>query len=83
VSEGEAILPIDSDMLLIIRDGTPIVRCPEHDMGEVPDDFVVLLGVSVSWSDPKFRNLMRMLCREASDAGYLDGIISSRHERAN
>ena len=70
-------------MLLIIRDGVPIIRSPEHDGGVVPEDFIVLLGVAVSWCDPKFRGLMLMLCREASDAGYLDGIISDRHERAN
>jgi hypothetical protein len=70
-------------MVLFIRDGVPIIRSPEHDGGVVPDDFIVLLGVSVSWGDPKFRNLMRMLCREASEAGFLDGIISNHHERAN
>ena len=83
MAAGPPVEPEPGDMLLIVRDGTPIVRCPEHDMGEVPDDFIVLLGVAVSWTDPRFRDLMRTLCREASDRGFLDGIISSGHERVN
>ena len=83
MSESDPLELEATDMLLIIGDGVPIIRSPEHDDGEVPDDFVVLLGVSVGWGDLKFRQLMRVLCREASDAGLLDGIISSGRQRAN
>lgn len=70
-------------MVLAIRDGTPVITVPTHDGGQVPEDFLVLLGVASTFQDPQFRSMMMAICRAASENGYLDGIISSPDRRAN
>ena len=82
----EDFTPRPTDMVLTVRDGVPTIATPLHDGGRVPEDFLVLLGVASTFNDPHFRRMMLAICREASDQGFLDGIIESgRHpdERVN
>ena len=63
-------------MVLYIRDGLPVIRTPHHNGGVVPDDFMILLGVAVSFHDPDFR---RMALRAAlAAAEELEGIITNQ-----
>lgn len=76
VGERPEILPTDT--LLIIRNGGVFISTPEHeDRDEVPEDFLVALGVARAFGDVDFRQMMLMVTKDASDAGHLDGIIRS------
>ena len=68
--------PKPTDMVLFIRDGMPHLRTPVHtDHSQVPEDFLVLIGIASAWSDPRFRGLMLRLMHEAEEAGHLEGIF--------
>ena len=69
--------PEPTDMVLAIRDGVPVITTPLHESGPVPEDFLVLLGIATTFSDPHFRRMMLAICAEASEQGFLDGIIES------
>jgi hypothetical protein len=80
----DSFVPRDSDFILTIRDGMPLLRTPTNDGGRVPEDFLILVGVASSWSDPRFRGLMLGLMRKAAEAGHLRGIVhNSDEERLN
>lgn len=64
------------DMLLIVRDGLPIVKTPVHgDHDEVPQDFLILIAIATVWLDPNWRAMMLATLRQAEKAGMLKDII--------
>jgi hypothetical protein len=71
--------PKPGDLVLIIRDGTPILQSPVNTDGPVPEDFLILIGVASSWIDPRFRGLMLRLMHAAEEAGHLDSIMHREH----
>jgi hypothetical protein len=73
---GDDITPLTDDVILFIRDGMPILKSPQHpDNSEVPEDFLVMLGVASVFLDPSFRAAMRSIVNEAHRHGMLDGVI--------
>jgi len=74
IGKRPEILPTDT--VLIIRDGGVFITTPEHsDSDEVPEDFLVALGVAQAFGDEDFRQMMLIITRSASEAGHLNGII--------
>jgi hypothetical protein len=76
--ETEAIEPTPSDILLIIRDGLPYLKSPAHDEhGPVEPDYIVMLGMSIAFNDPRFRAMMNAVVDQQVEAGRLDNVISA------
>ena len=82
--EGGATTPLPTDLLLIIRDGMAILRTPEQEGKEVPEDALVMIGVASCWGDKKWRKMMLAIAYDEADKGHLDGLIETpSHERPN
>ena len=46
----------------------------------MPEDFLVVLGMAVAFSDPKFRLMMKALVRQGQISGRFDGIMHNDDE---
>jgi hypothetical protein len=66
-----------TDIQLFVRNGMIHLRTPDHDADAlVPEDYMVLLGVSMAFGDPQFRHMMLAIVDQAHDDGALKGVIT-------
>jgi hypothetical protein len=72
------------DIQLFVRGGYVHLRTPNHGKdAPVPKDYLVLLGVSIVFGDPSFRNAMLALVDKAQDEGMLENVIVPHHGTVN
>jgi hypothetical protein len=70
-------------MALFVRDGMAFIRTPKMADygGEVPDDFLVLLGMAAAFQDPDFREQCLRVTRASAKAGHFAGLIDYHEDR--
>ena len=75
--EVEAIEPTVDDIVLIIRDGLAYLKSPAHEGHSlVEPDYIVALGMSIAFNDPRFRNMMNALVSQQVEMGHLTDIVA-------
>jgi hypothetical protein len=68
-----------TDIQLFIHNGLIHLRTPDHDADAVvPEDYLILLGVSMAFADPQFRRMMLAIVDQAQDHGALSGVVVAR-----
>lgn len=73
-----------TDIQMFIRNGMVHLRTPDHKAdAQVPEDYLVLLGVSMCFGDLSFRRLMLTLVNEAHDEGALTGVVQDNRPIVN